>query len=221
LGTAYFGIQTHNREKYVSLIQKTKNWNPVIDGKNIHDFFFDAPSEYVCCDKKAIKSGGNDNVYKKERICTRQIGETPIATIVQGGIYTLNTVYNLFFDKETDYSIKFVLGIMMSSAFKFYWKMKHFDEKKTFPKIKKDALMDMPIPALDLSIKSGKAAHDNLVSLVDKMLELKQKEAAEPNPQVKTMIARQIEGIDSAIDTAVYGLYGLTDAEIKAVEGKS
>jgi hypothetical protein len=52
------------------------------------------------------------------------------------------------------------------------------------------------------------------------MLELKQKEAAEPNPQVKTMIARQIEGVDSAIDTAVYDLYGLTAAEIKAVEGR-
>jgi type I restriction-modification system DNA methylase subunit len=220
LGTAYFGIQTHNREKYVSLVQKNKDWKPVIDGKNIHNFFFDAPSEYVCCDKKAIKSGGNDNVYKKERICTRQIGETPVAAIVQGGIYTLNTVYNLFFDKETDYSIKFVLGIMMSSAFKFYWKMKYFDEKKTFPKIKKDALMDMPIPALDLSIKAGKAARDNLVSLVDKILELKQKEAAGPNQRVKAMIARQIEGADRALDAAAYGLYGLDEEEIKAAEEK-
>jgi hypothetical protein len=51
------------------------------------------------------------------------------------------------------------------------------------------------------------------------MLELKQKEAAEPNPQVKTSIVRQIEGMDKAIDTVVYGLYRLTDEEIKVVEG--
>lgn len=76
--------------------------------------------------------------------------------------------------------------------------MKYFDEKKTFPKIKKDALMDMPIPALDVSGKAGKANHDNLA-----------------------MIARQIEGVDKAIDAAVYGLYGLTDEEIKAVEGSA
>ncbi|GHV93829.1 hypothetical protein AGMMS50293_01490 [Spirochaetia bacterium] len=219
-GTAYFGIQTHDREKYVSVNRKSNNWNPVIDGKNIHNFFFDEPTEYVCCEKKAIKSGGNNEVYKMERICTRQIGETPIATIVQGGIYTLNTVYNLYFDKETNYSIKFILGIMMSSAFRFYWKAKHFDEKKTFPKIKKDALMDMLIPTLDLSVKSDKAKHDNFISLVDKLLELKQKEATEPNQQVKTMIARQIEGVDKVIDTTVYELYNLTEEEKKIVEDK-
>ena len=36
---------------------------------------------------------------------------------------------------------------------------------------------------------------------------------------VKTMIIRQIEGIDKAIDTAVYGLYNLSEDEIKVVEG--
>jgi hypothetical protein len=33
------------------------------------------------------------------------------------------------------------------------------------------------------------------------------------------MISRQIEGIDKAIDTAVYGLYNLSEDEIKVVEG--
>jgi hypothetical protein len=51
------------------------------------------------------------------------------------------------------------------------------------------------------------------------MLELKQKEAAEPNQQLKTMISRQIEGVGKAIDSAVYGLYNLTEDEIKMVEG--
>ena len=219
IGTAYFGIQTYDRDKYVSEIKKTNDWKPVIDGKNIHNFLLDKPLEFVCFEKKAVKSGGNDNVYNTERICTRQIGETPIATIVPAGIYTLNTVYNLYFDKTTKYSIKYILGIMLSTCFKFYWKMKYFDEKKTFPKIKKDALLDMPIPFLDLSKKTDKTKHDNLVLLVDQMLELKRKEVAEKNQQLKTMITRQIEGIDKAIDTAVYGLYNLTEDEIRVVEG--
>jgi hypothetical protein len=220
LGTAYFGIQTHDREKYVSTVMRNKNWKAVIDGKNIHNYYFDAPVEFVCCEKKAVKSGGNDNVYNTERICTRQIGETPIATIIPSGVYTLNTVYNLYFNKETNYSIKFILGIMLSSAFKFYWKLKYFDEKKTFPKIKKDALMGMPIPALDLSKEPDKAKHDNLVSLVDKMLDLKQKEVAERSEHLKTVITRQIDVVDKAIDTVVYELYNLTVDEIKVVEGK-
>jgi adenine-specific DNA-methyltransferase len=76
-----------------------------------------------------------------------------------------------------------------------------------------------PVKVIDKKNKLEIQAHDNLVSLVDKMLELKQKEATEPNQQAKTMISRQIEGVDKAIDTAVYGLYNLTEDEIKVVEG--
>jgi hypothetical protein len=39
------------------------------------------------------------------------------------------------------------------------------------------------------------------------------------NQQLKTMISRQIEGVDKAIDKVVYGLYDLTEDEIKVVEG--
>jgi hypothetical protein len=78
----------------------------------------------------------------------------------------------------------------------------------------------LPIPVLDLSVSADKAKHDYIVSLVDKMLELKQKEAAESNQQLKTMITRQIEGADKAIDAAVYKLYNLTDDEIMVVEGE-
>jgi hypothetical protein len=86
----------------------------------------------------------------------------------------------------------------------------HFDSTTT---------AKIPFPVINLSKKANKAKHDNLVSLVDKMLELKQKEASETNQQLKTMITRQIEGVDKALGTAVYQLYNLTDAEIKVVEG--
>jgi hypothetical protein len=70
-----------------------------------------------------------------------------------------------------------------------------------------------PIP------KADKKTQDEISTLVDKRMELKQKEAAEPNQQLKIMITRQIEGVDKAIDKAVYQLYNLTDDEIKIVEG--
>jgi hypothetical protein len=35
----------------------------------------------------------------------------------------------------------------------------------------------------------------------------------------KTLLSRQVEATDAAIDALVYELYGLTDEEIKIVEG--
>jgi hypothetical protein len=39
------------------------------------------------------------------------------------------------------------------------------------------------------------------------------------SPQEKEMLQRDIASTDQAIDTLVYQLYGLTEAEIKLVEG--
>jgi hypothetical protein len=35
---------------------------------------------------------------------------------------------------------------------------------------------------------------------------------------IKTMIVQQVEGVNKAIDTAVYGLYNLNENEINVVE---
>jgi hypothetical protein len=41
---------------------------------------------------------------------------------------------------------------------------------------------------------------------------------SETLPQTKTMISRQIQALDRQIDALVYGLYGLSEDEIKVVE---
>ena len=55
--------------------------------------------------------------------------------------------------------------------------------------------------------------------LWQQMLDLHRRAAAEHNPQMKTMLQRQIDATDKQIDRLVYGLYGLTGAEIGVVEG--
>jgi hypothetical protein len=52
------------------------------------------------------------------------------------------------------------------------------------------------------------------------MLEAHKRLAAAQTPQEKERLERQIQNIDSAIDSLVYELYGLSDEEIKIVEGK-
>ncbi|WP_162481555.1 hypothetical protein [Treponema endosymbiont of Eucomonympha sp.] len=51
------------------------------------------------------------------------------------------------------------------------------------------------MPVLDLFKSVDKAARDRLAALVDKMLGLKRREHEEPNPQVQTVIARQIGAV--------------------------
>jgi hypothetical protein len=60
-----------------------------------------------------------------------------------------------------------------------------------------------------------------MVALVTQMLDLNKKLQDARLEQEKTMLSRQIEVTDGAIDKLVYELYGLTEEEIAIVEGSA
>ena len=65
------------------------------------------------------------------------------------------------------------------------------------------------------------AWHDRMVALVERMLELHRKLAAAAVPADRDLYRRQIESTDRQIDALVYELYGLTEEEIRVVEGQN
>jgi hypothetical protein len=219
LGTycdAYFGIQTFDRDQFVSDTKKNENYRPVIDGANINPYSLSESIEFVNFIPKAIKSGGEENVYKQDRICIRQIGAVPIATFVPANIFTLNTIYNVYLKKDVNYNLFFLLGIINSKALKFYWKKNNSDEKKTFPKIKKEAILSIPIPVIESE------REEEIQSEVEKnvvlLLRLNDDLQAEKLPTKIKQIKTRISYSEERIDQLVYELYQLTPEEIKMVE---
>lgn len=59
-----------------------------------------------------------------------------------------------------------------------------------------------------------------MVYLVNSILDLHKKLFTIKTDHEKTIIMREIEAADTQIDSLVYELYGLTEEEIKIVEGK-
>jgi len=78
-----------------------------------------------------------------------------------------------------------------------------YDNKETFPKIKKQPLHSIPIKIVPLEKQAP------IIALVDKILFAKQ-----ADPQADT------SAWEREIDQIVYKLYGLTEEEIKIVEGR-
>jgi hypothetical protein len=217
---AYFGIQTFDRTKFVSDINIDENYRPIIDGTNIEPYFLKEAIEYVNFIPKAIKSGGKEFIYLKNRICVRQIGKTPIATFVKSGIFTLNTIYNIYVRDNQKAELYFLLGIINSKLLKFYWVNKNYDHKETFPKVKKESLLNIPIN-LDLSKTEDKAKHDKLVQLVEQMLQSKQQLQTEKIEKNKNYLEQKCTNLDRQIDNLVYELYNLTEDEIKIIENSN
>jgi hypothetical protein len=77
----------------------------------------------------------------------------------------------------------------------------------------------LPIRTIDFSDPADKARHDRMVALVESMLSLNKQLAAANTGHEKTSLQRQIDATDRQIDQLVYELYGLTNEEIRIVEG--
>jgi methylase of polypeptide subunit release factors len=78
---------------------------------------------------------------------------------------------------------------------------------------------EIPLRTINFSDPADKARHDRMVALVTQMLDLNKKLQDAKLEHEKTVLSRQIEATDAAIDKLVYELYGLTEEEIKVVEG--
>ena len=76
---------------------------------------------------------------------------------------------------------------------------------------------------MDFENSAEKSARDEIVRLVEKMLALqKERQSVRREDDLDRVrnLERQIEQVDEEIDERVYALYGLTEEEIKIVEGK-
>jgi type I restriction-modification system DNA methylase subunit len=213
---AYFGIQTFDREKYVAETKKNKNYEPVIDGANIETYHLKPSSEFVNYIPDAIKSGGNEKIYRQERICIRQIGAVPIATLVPANIFTLNTIYNVFLRQSGIADLKFLLGIINSKVARYYWRKMNSDEKKTFPKIKKEAILSIPVPLV--KTESHKKYHGEIVNAVKSMLQINEEiQTIKLTSKLEQLTAKK-EHIEERINELTFKLFDLTDDMIETIK---
>jgi hypothetical protein len=179
-------------------------------------------SRFILTDEKYYRDkNAYANDFEPKLLMKKICYNIDVAIDEEGKINPINTVY-VIKSNDKSLSLKYLLGILCSKLMTFYARTKYLTTSMRggYIELRVFEIETLPIPNLDITVTSNKKKHDKIVSFVDKMLELKQKEAAEPNQQLKTMLSRQIEGVDKAINKAVYELYNLTDDEIKVVEGE-
>lgn len=165
--------------------------------------------------------------FEGPRILVREItssGEHIInASYAEEDYINYKTILNILLRPqiaEKEYSIFFFLGILNSLFISWFFK-KNSNKliTQTFPRV---SILDMkrfPVKEINFSNKTEKQNHDKLVSLVARMLSLNKELPQAKTPQSRTQLERQIAHTDSDIDRLVYELYGLSEEEIKIVEG--
>ena len=214
------GLITGDRDKYFSDKKLSDEYVQILAGSDVSRYFAKKPSEYVLF-KKPKGSGGSwdaDMHLAPHKILVRQIGTKPMACLIKEPIAVTG---NLFTLRSSNIEEElYILGIFNSKLIEFFWKIMFSDFKNSFPQVTIFSISQVPIFVLNLTNPAEKAKHDKMVSLVEQMLSSQKSLAMAQTPQQKEILERQIEVTDKAIDSLVYELYGLTNEEIKIVEGK-
>jgi hypothetical protein len=79
----------------------------------------------------------------------------------------------------------------------------------------------LPIRLCDVAKAPEKTSHDRMVQMVEQMLEAKKCLASAQTDKDKTYFENKCASLDRQIDALVYELYGLSEEEIKIVEGSN
>jgi adenine-specific DNA-methyltransferase len=153
------------------------------------------------------------------KIMVRQTGDSIIATTVGKDFIARNNLHILL-PKRIVYDLRFILGFMNSRLMDFTYSFMNPEKGEALAEVKKQHVEHLPIRPIDFTEPTDKACHDKMVSLVDQMLSLNKRLPEVKTDHEKTSLQRQIEATDQQIDQLVYELYGLTEEEIRIVEGR-
>ncbi|MDR1142230.1 MAG: N-6 DNA methylase, partial [Planctomycetaceae bacterium] len=212
--------RTVKEKPFVSEGKKpNKNWSPLLRGSLIHRYINRWDNNYWIQYGEWLAAPRDPAIFNAaNKIVIRQTGESLIATHIGQGIICRNNLHIVI--NNSNFNLMFFLALINSKLMSFIYEIMNPEKGEALAEVKKTHIEQLPIPTPDLSKKSNKTTHDNIVSLVHKMLQLKHKEHAKQKPQMKTILQRQINGLDQQIDKTVYQLYGLTEEEIRIVEGE-
>lgn len=200
-----FGLKTGDDQLFLTFSNDNVLCKRLLRGADINRYSLSFKGEYVIYDTVAMRKHkstarpGSKERFEQPKILIRDTGGGLMGTFDNDNYYVKDVI--IISDKAKRESLLLTItGLLNSSSMKFYY-------ETTFPTlhVQRDELAVLPIPKS--LIDSG---NSKISKLVSDILMMKKK-----NPQTSTVEEER------EIDRLVYQLYGLTEEEIKIVEGQS
>ena len=167
----------------------------------------------------ALHRPRKESIFTKNKKILGVITEDEIIVALdENSFYATDGLY--LFSPIEEINPRYLMGILNSRLFKFLYRLISLESGRVLAQVKPKIIAQLPIRTIDFNNSKEKETHDKLVALVDRMLELNSKKNALPPSSERERIEREIAVTDEKIDEIVYGLYGLTEEEIRVVESE-
>jgi hypothetical protein len=158
--------------------------------------------------------------FEGERILLRRLvnrRQRLMAALTKETFITNKNLYTVLV-RNNSIDIHLLLGVLNSKLLSFlYVRQVTQAVKDDFPQVTIKDILSLPFPSISAIAPYTK----RMVELVEQILLLHKQLSAAKTTHDKTTIQRQIDATDQQIDQLVYELYGLTDEEIRIIEGET
>ena len=202
---------------YHSEIKLNKTFFPESGGSNVKRYYF------IEKFKEFVSYGDWDynrpdwEFCKGERILIREItGSDTLNCCITNTVHVPNKA--LIIVRSRNDENKFLLGLLNSKLMGFYvFNSTEKGKQRLFPRISLTTVKNLPIKVF--SNKSEEKSHDEIVKHVDLLLKLNAELPEAKLPEKIEQLKSRIAYSEDKINQLVYELYGLTEEEIKIIEG--
>lgn len=215
--------ETVKEKPYHSNYQIDSDWKCEVIGRNLSRYYLQKKNDRWIKYGNWLAAPRDRTNFIGKRILVQEItggiDKRIIAVYVEDEIYHSRDIIPIKFD-ISEINPYFILALLNSKLISwFHLKRNPKAQKGLFPKVLVGDLAKLPIKEINFKDESEKQAHDKIVSLVEQMLEAKKQLHGSKTEKDKTYFERKCDSLDKQIDAEVYKLYGLTEDEIKIVEG--
>ncbi len=169
---------------------------------------------YIKKDGDYLNKNTIDFFLKKPKLIIRGVAKRLSVIVDKKGAGLLVAVHGIIPNKELN--IYFLCGLINSTLLNWFHLKTFYSIRIPQGSLKYpiNFLKNIPIP------NARQEEQENIAKKVQKLLELhKELQATSENTDKHNSLKLEIEKLDRDIDEAIYKLYGLTEKEIKTIEG--
>jgi len=210
------GMVVQDRKDFIHF-ERQQDDLPFILGSSITRYFYEY-KHYAKYSELKIIGGTRDFVKQTSipRLLIRRTGNVLCVVYSEQKELIESTLYILTSERI---NLKFLIGILNSKLMSFYLQQKLITNAQGFPQILMWQLDQLPIRLLNLDYDREQQSHNQFKANVNQLIESQKQLQIAKTESEKEYLEKKCSIIDKQIDALVYELYGLTEEEIKIVEG--
>jgi len=214
------GIATYADKQGISETKKNNSYKKLLVGKDIKRYYHEWHGKYVEYVPAKLQRARDENIFlASEKLIMQRIGGILVTSYDDEQYYTFNSVNNILSKDGSKYSLKFIMALLNSNLFRFYYVKNFTNNSSLTVNISKTFLDKLPLIKIDFSDNKNTEKYNSILKDVDLILKLNAEILKEKLQTKINQLKGRIDFTEEQINNKIYQLYELTEAEIKIVEG--